>query len=257
MSDSKVLIISTKETFSVHGMESKLAEIGYEAVFVPAETDALIDMEFESNLLVYYMDDKAPVNPAFMVYLKDLCMEHEKSLILVGRKEEYEAVRDYVPEYCISAWFQRPLDMNEFLEAVRQQFDSRLLASTRKTILIVDDDVSYMQMVRDWLKDKYIVVMANSGVKALQWLATNKADLVFLDYEMPVVNGPTIFEMLKSEAETDVVPVVFLTGQMAKSSVLTAMKLRPVDYLLKSITRTELIQKLEGYFAGPKGVNSR
>ena len=255
--EKKAMMIRSGASFMVNAIQKNLEEAGYDILPVDATVAAVNDNRRETDILILYLGDFVSEASELLVYLKDLCMEHEKSLILVGRKEEYEAVRNYVPEYCISAWFQRPLDMNEFLEAVRQQFDSRLLASTRKTILIVDDDVTYMQMVRDWLKDKYIVVMANSGVKALQWLATNKADLVFLDYEMPVVNGPTIFEMLKSEAETDVVPVVFLTGQMAKSSVLTAMKLRPVDYLLKSITRTELIQKLEGYFAGPKGVNSR
>ncbi|MBQ3789884.1 MAG: hypothetical protein II800_03005 [Lachnospiraceae bacterium] len=45
---------------------------------------------------------------------------------------------------------------------------------------------------------------------------------------------------------------MFLTGQSSTSSVLTAMKLRPVDYLLKKITRNELREKLEGYFGRQK-----
>lgn len=252
MIDNRVLILSVKETFSVHGMESKLAEIGFEGVFVPTEMQELDVRERDSHLLVYYMDDKTPIDPGFIVYLKDLCMEKEKGLILVGRKEEYESVLETMPEDCISAWFERPLDMNRFLEAVKLQFDNRMTMAKRKTILIVDDDVAYMQMIREWLKDTYTIVMANSGMKAIQWLTTNKADLVLLDYEMPVVNGPTILEMLKSDTDSDVVPVMFLTGQSSTSSVLTAMKLRPVDYLLKKITRNELREKLEGYFGRQK-----
>ena len=48
---------------------------------------------------------------------------------------------------------------------------------------------------------------------------------------------------------------MFLTGQTTKSSVLTAMKLKPVDYLLKIITKSELREKLANYFERQKGIN--
>ncbi len=188
------------------------------------------------------------ISRLWVVHLKDLCMEKEKKLILIGRREEYETVLKTMPSKCVNHWFERPLDMNKFLEAVTQQFQQMQMMATRKTILIVDDDVAYMQMVRDWLMDTYQIVMVNSGMKAIKWLSNNKADLVLLDYEMPVVNGPTFFEMLKSDEDSDMLPVIFLTGQQTKSSVLTAMKLKPVDYLLKSITKGELREKLECYF---------
>lgn len=249
MSENKVLLVSAKETFSIHGMESKLEEIDIEGVYVPVDLDELTEKNYISSLIVYYMDEKTPIDTNFVVYLKDLCMEKEKTLILIGRKEEYETVLKNMPSDCIKHWFERPLDMNKFLEAVKQHFNDMMTLAMRKTILIVDDDVGYMQMIRDWLKGTYTVVMVNSGVKAIKWLTTNKADLVLLDYEMPVLNGPTFFEMLKSDEDSDVVPVMFLTGQMTKSSVVTAMKLRPVDYLLKTITKSELREKLNTYFS--------
>ncbi len=255
MNDNRVLLVSNKETFSIHGMETKLKEIGYEGIYVQDDIEALDDIAWKSNLLVYYMDEKMPIDTNFVVYIKDLCMEKEKSLILIGRKEEYEQVLKSMPTRCINAWFERPLDMNKFLQKVQDLKNSMIMMAMRKTILIVDDDVAYMQVIRDWLKDSYQIIMVNSGVKAIQWLTNNKADLVLLDYEMPVVNGPTFFEMLKSDTDSDVVPVMFLTGQTTKSSVLTAMKLKPVDYLLKNITKGELREKLEHYFAKQKGLS--
>ena len=47
-----------------------------------------------------------------------------------------------------------------------------------------------MRTVYEWLKGSYHVGMASSGVQAISYLARNKADLVLLDYEMPVANGP-------------------------------------------------------------------
>ncbi|MCR5097918.1 MAG: response regulator [Lachnospiraceae bacterium] len=255
MNDNTVLLVSNKETFSIHGMESKLKEIGYEGVYVQDDIEELDEVAWKSNFLVYYMDEKMPIDTNLVVYLKDLCMEKEKSLILIGRKEEYEQVLKSMPKKCINSWFERPLDMNKFLLAVQNLKNSMIMMAMRKTVLIVDDDVAYMQVIRDWLKDTYQIVMVNSGVKAIKWLTNNHADLVLLDYEMPVVNGPTFFEMLKSDPDSDVVPVMFLTGQTTKSSVLTAMQLKPVDYLLKSITKGELREKLANYFAKQKGLS--
>ena len=243
-----VLIISSQETFSVHGMEMKLNEIGFNSIYVPLDIKQLQKQAETSELIVYYMDETVSDDPAFLVFLKDLCMEKEKNLMLVGKKEDYEELIKTVPIDCISAWFERPLDMKKFLDAVVDQFDKMLLQQMRKTILIVDDDVTYMQMIREWLKDSYQVVMVNSGIKAIKWLAGNKVDLVLLDYNMPITSGPQIFQMLKSDVDTDEVPIMFLTGMQNKESVMTAMRLRPADYLLKSISRNELKDKLDKYF---------
>lgn len=249
MERNTVLIIGAQETFSVHGMEMKLKEMGYVGKYVSVNIKELQANADLSNLIVYYMDETVSDDPAFLVYLKDLCMENDKSLILVGTKEEHNQILKVVPENCIAAWFDRPLDMKKFLDCVSKQFDSMVEGLMRKTILIIDDDVAYMQMVREWLKDAYQVVMVDSGVKAIKWLANNKADMVLLDYQMPITNGPQIFEMLKSDSDTDVIPVMFLTGQQSKDSVITAMKLKPVDYLLKSIGKVQLKEKLDQYFA--------
>ena len=71
---------------------------------------------------------------------------------------------------------------------------------------------------------------------------------ILLDYQMPITNGPQIYEMLKSDVDTDEVPVMFLTGQQNRESVITAMKLKPADYLLKTIGKAELREKLDKYF---------
>ena len=118
----------------------------------------------------------------------------------------------------------------------------------KKTILIVDDDITYMRTVYEWLKDSYHVGMAASGVQAISYLAKNKADLVLLDYEMPIANGPQVLSMLKNDTETDQIPVMFLTGHGDKESVMSVIGLKPVDYLLKTIDKATLLQKLRDFF---------
>ena len=94
--------------------------------------------------------------------------------------------------------------------------------------------------------------MASNGVQAIGYLAKNKADLVLLDYEMPIANGPQVLSMLKNDAETGQIPVMFLTGHGDRESVLSVVGLSPVDYLLKTIDKDTLLKKLSDFFEGQR-----
>ena len=115
--------------------------------------------------------------------------------------------------------------------------------------MIVDDDITYMRTVYEWLKGSYHVGMASSGVQAISYLAKNKADLILLDYEMPIANGPQVLSMLKNDSDTGQIPVMFLTGHGDKESVMSVVGLSPVNYLLKTIDQKTLLEKLDTYFA--------
>ena len=94
--------------------------------------------------------------------------------------------------------------------------------------------------------------MVTSGLQAIKWLGKNKADLILLDYEMPVTNGPQVLEMLRSDEETRSIPVIFLTGRGDKESVMSVLALKPDGYLLKNIDKDELLEKLNLFFAHTK-----
>jgi CheY-like chemotaxis protein len=92
------------------------------------------------------------------------------------------------------------------------------------------------------------VALANSGVQAITWLAKNTCDLILLDYAMPVTDGKKVLEMLKSEENTRDIPVMFLTGKNDKESIMEVLKLNPDDYLLKTIGRDALLEKMAEFF---------
>ena len=138
--------------------------------------------------------------------------------------------------------------MADLMEKVGIVTDDEFEQQRKKCILIVDDDPTYIQMIREWLKDIYRVGMANSGTQAVAWLATNKADLILLDYDMPVLDGPTVLKMLRSESFSSSTPVMFLTGKSDRKSVTDVIALKPADYLLKSISRDKLLETLGNFF---------
>ena len=66
---------------------------------------------------------------------------------------------------------------------------------------------------------------------------------------MPVVDGPQVLGMLRSDPELADIPVVFLTGINSRESIERVLSLKPSGYILKNTTREELINALNGLFA--------
>ena len=54
--------------------------------------------------------------------------------------------------------------------------------------------------------------------------------------------------MLRSDDETKIIPVMFLTGKSDKESVMAVVSLKPEGYFLKTIQKDELLEKLQEFF---------
>ena len=113
---------------------------------------------------------------------------------------------------------------------------------------MVDDSGAVLRSVKGWLEDKYQVILANSGAMAIKFLATNRPDLVLLDYEMPVVDGRQVLEMMRTEMEFSDIPVIFLTSKNDKESILKVMELKPEGYILKSTPPKQILEEIDHFF---------
>lgn len=112
----------------------------------------------------------------------------------------------------------------------------------QKRILVVDDDTMNLVRTKMILEKDYDVLLADSGIKALDKLRCESVDLVLLDIEMPKLNGIETFERMK---EIDVnVPVIFLTASGLEDDVRTAIRLGAVNYLMKPFQPQELIKRI-------------
>ena len=251
-SSNHILVISAKETFISKALQRNLRDAGYTVSYSPAQVESISTFNDTANIYILYMDEDMENTMKVMVFLKDITIEEDKMVILIGTPDEFSLATSVLPKENLAAYFERPIDMHALLDEVRMLTDMRAMENRKKSILVVDDDVTYLRMVHSWLKDKYRVSIVNSGMQAITWLARNPVDLVLLDYEMPVTSGPSVLEMLKSEVATSDIPVMFLTGKSDRSSISKVIALRPERYLLKTISREELLAEMESFFVSRK-----
>lgn len=246
--NNRIMVIGQKETFLIRVLIKKINEAGMKAFFVPTDVNAL-NKEWENmDIITCYLETEELLPEKVRQFLMDKMMDDNKQMILIGDTYDVGHVTDNMPGDLIYKVFHRPLDNEKYIETITDYFEKISSGEFKKSILIVDDDPNYLGLVREWLKADYKVSMASSGLQAIKWLGKNKADLILLDYEMPVTDGPQVLEMLRSDSDTRDIPVIFLTGKSDKQSVMAVVALKPEGYFLKNIERNDLLGKLSEFF---------
>lgn len=116
-----------------------------------------------------------------------------------------------------------------------------------KKILIIDDEPLARLVVREYLEDYpdiEIVAECNDGFEGAKAIAAFKPDLIFLDIQMPKING---FEMLEIIIEK---PAVIFTTAFDEYA-LKAFETNAFDYLLKPFTKERFAQAIAKWQSKP------
>ena len=115
----------------------------------------------------------------------------------------------------------------------------------RKHIIVVDDDPRMLKLIKEHLHEDYDIATAINGKLALKFLEKKRTDLIFLDYEMPDMNGPQVLEKIRENQELSDIPVVFLTGISEREKIEKVLSMKPQGYVLKPIDREKLITTIK------------
>lgn len=118
------------------------------------------------------------------------------------------------------------------------------MISKNKQILLVEDDVNFGTVLRDYLQlNGYKVVLARNGLEGFEKFKKNEFDICILDVMMPYKDGFTLAKEIRIKDKTT--PIVFLTAKSMKEDVLKGYKIGADDYLTKPFDADILLKKLE------------
>lgn len=116
-----------------------------------------------------------------------------------------------------------------------------------KKILVVDDDVATLSLVRRYLTGRgYSVVVTDNGSEGLMLVRESRPDLILVDAVMPGLDGHAVCRVLKKEAATQSIPVVIMSGaRVSDTDVLAGFSGGADDYVMKPFSLPVLAARLE------------
>lgn len=105
-------------------------------------------------------------------------------------------------------------------------------------ILLVDDCNTTRRIARKILEDLgyFEVTDAGDGAEAVRKLETEKFDLVFLDWNMPIMNGIETLNILKSNPITQAIPTIMVSGELGDEKQMEAMDSGAEGFIFKPAT---------------------
>jgi len=115
----------------------------------------------------------------------------------------------------------------------------------RKTIFLVDDDLTNLTIGKKALVDLYNVFTLSSGALMMELLENITPDLILLDVNMPEMNGYEVISKLKEKETTASIPVIFLTARREEESELQGFNLGAIDYIMKPFSISILLKRIE------------
>ncbi|MEG2151594.1 MAG: response regulator, partial [Bacteroidaceae bacterium] len=109
-------------------------------------------------------------------------------------------------------------------------------------ILIVDDVISNVLLLKVLLTNEHFcIATASNGHEALEQVGKEQPDLILLDVMMPDMNGFEVAKELKTNPETEEIPIIFLTALNGTSDIVKGFQVGGNDFISKPFNKEELI----------------
>ncbi|MBQ7193488.1 MAG: response regulator [Synergistaceae bacterium] len=199
------------------------------------------------RIFILYLQGEDNLMIDVLGYIRDLVEDRGIRFFVIGTQEELDTIIGKKSDYVAQA-YTRPVDLAELIKRLQKEGEAVDKLKEFKSILIVDDDATALRSMKSLLSTHYKILVANSGMNAITILAKNKVDLILLDFEMPIVNGPKVLEMIRSDPNTANIPVMFLTAKGDKRSIMEVLRFKPEKYLLKTMLPKDILDSIDDFF---------
>lgn len=126
------------------------------------------------------------------------------------------------------------------------------MKSSAKKILIVEDDVNFGNILKEYLSlNDYEITLAKNGVEGFEKFKKEEFDLCILDVMMPYKDGFTLAKEIREV--NDFIPIFFLSAKHLKEDVLKGFKVGADDYLTKPFDSEVLLAKIKAILSRNQG----
>ena len=121
------------------------------------------------------------------------------------------------------------------------------MSTSRKKILIVEDDLNFGSILADFLRlHSFKVTLSKNGIDGLKKFKSQSYDMCILDVMMPFKDGFTLAKEIRNI--NDSVPMIFLTAKSLKDDVIKGFKIGADDYIIKPFDSDILLLKIKSLF---------
>lgn len=196
------------------------------------------------------MDAEKPMQDDFSIIksIRDLEEDADIPIMFMTDKSNRNAVLDSI-NLGVDAYIMKPVSKDTLLGKISDVISHQERMKTKKTILAVDDDVTYLKIINNSLRDNFNVIMVNSTKMAMEYLDYHTPSLVIVDYQISKFNGTSVIDYMIENLDMTDVPVIIMTGINDKKAAMTSIANKPCKFLLKPVSKLDLMRAIISAFS--------
>jgi DNA-binding response OmpR family regulator len=121
----------------------------------------------------------------------------------------------------------------------------------KEKILIIDDEINLLQVLKDYLVlEGFTVHTAERGGKAMELFHELQPDFIILDLMLPDISGEELCKLIRKESD---VPILMLTAKSSENDKVMGLYIGADDYLTKPFSTRELVGRVKAILRRTKG----
>ena len=195
--------------------------------------------EYDFVILDLILPDGDGVN-----FIEQMTPEFRKKVIVLSGTEDIDK-RRYVVSLGILDYFSKTTPINLIIENIKQLI-CNIVYNPYINILIVDDAPYMRKKLHDMFKPKrYNIFLAKDANEGLGILEEEEIHILFLDYEMPGMDGADMLEEIKKDTKFFNLPVIMISGGADGDTVARVLKQGACDFISKPFVTEELLLKCD------------
>ena len=121
-------------------------------------------------------------------------------------------------------------------------------------ILVVEDNIELLMLMRSLLAQKYYVTTAKNGVEALEIINNEELDLIISDVMMPEMDGNELTQQVKGDPNTSHLPIILLTAKTQDKDRQESMIIGADDYVTKPFKLSDLELRIRNIIENRKRI---
>jgi len=235
----KILIVEDDKV-SRSLVDGILEKSGYETLLAESVQEAIVHLESNNHISLIILYIMMPVEDGYSLlrYLNDQEIDPQIPVIMCSAAGDKYSVIHSASLGAVD-YLKKPIDSKLLMTKVRN-----IINKWEKSILIVDDEAMIRNLLKNTLeREKYGVFTADSGMNALQVLASNHIDIVISDIHMDGMNGLELLAQIKIHYPN--IPVIMITGHSGKYDKDDVISAGADGYITKPFKNIEIIKTIQ------------
>jgi two-component system alkaline phosphatase synthesis response regulator PhoP len=118
------------------------------------------------------------------------------------------------------------------------------MSAPKAKILVIEDNEDTRRFLQQVLGKEYEVIVADNAVLGIDYARNQAPDLILLDIMLPHLSGLDACQLLKKDARTARIPIIFLSAKSKISDITSGLSIGADDYIPKPFDYKELMARV-------------